>query len=133
TADRSIAVLDVALRRRFYFMEIEPDASIIERENPDILQHLDLSSLLDKLNSKITSKVDRDHRIGHSHFLNAHTISGLRMVWYYQIITLLMEYFYNDSKSIGEIIGEAFISSDTSQVRWIDDDTEFKKAIVAIL
>lgn len=132
TADRSIAVLDVALRRRFYFKEIEPDAAVIESENSDILQHLDLVGILDRINSKIAARIDRDHRIGHSHFLNAHTVAALRMVWYYQIIPLLMEYFYNDPASIADIIGETFVDGKTSQVRWIEDDLVFKKALIAI-
>lgn len=132
TADRSIAVLDVALRRRFYFKEIEPDAEVIESENSDILQHLNLVDILNRINTRIAAKIDRDHRIGHSHFLNAHTVSALRMVWYYQIIPLLMEYFYNDPTSIAEIIGDAFIDEKTSQVRWIEDDMAFKKALTSI-
>lgn len=132
TSDRSIAVLDVALRRRFYFKEIEPDSRIILQENPAILQHVDLVGLFEKLNAKLTYKLDRDHRIGHSHFLNIHTVSNLKMVWYYQVIPLLMEYFYNDANSIAEIIGDAFIDKTTSQIRWINNEEEFKKAIISI-
>ena len=131
TADRSIAVLDVALRRRFYFKEIEPESAVIDR-NSDIMQYIDVIALLDKLNTKIAARIDRDHRIGHSHFLNAHAISGLRLVWYYQIIPLLMEYFYNDAGSIADIIGEAFIDRKTLQVKWIDDDAAFKQALISI-
>lgn len=132
TADRSIAVLDIALRRRFFFKEIEPNKQVIIDNNPIIKPDLDLANLFEALNNKISTKLDRDHRIGHYHFLKVYTIEKFKLRWYYQIIPLLMEYFYNDATSIADIIGEAFIDPKTSQVRWIDSNSEFKTALLAI-
>jgi 5-methylcytosine-specific restriction protein B len=131
TADRSIAVLDVALRRRFYFKEIEPDVKVIRKNNEsDLLE--ELVTVFTKLNELITKKLDRDHRIGHSSFLNIKSITDFRMIWYYQIIPLLMEYFYNDAASISEIIGTAFIDKSIGKINWIQVDDDFMNAIRAI-
>jgi 5-methylcytosine-specific restriction protein B len=131
TADRSIAVLDVALRRRFYFKEVEPDVKVIRRNNESNLLE-ELVTVFTKMNEQITKKLDRDHRIGHSNFLDIKTITDFRMIWYYQIIPLLMEYFYNDAVSISEIIGDAFIDKSIGKINWIQVDEEFMNAIRGI-
>jgi 5-methylcytosine-specific restriction protein B len=125
TADKSIALLDTALRRRFGFLEIEPNYDLITKDNlinvwkekcndkefnkikkediEKMFQKLGndefLKKLLETINTKITLLKDRDHRIGHSYFLNVKDIDDLRFVWYNEIIPLLMEYFYNDWES----------------------------------
>jgi 5-methylcytosine-specific restriction enzyme B len=132
TADRSIAVLDTALRRRFLFKEIEPSVEIIKAENSMIDDDLDLSVLFDILNAKITTKLDRDHRLGHSYFLEVFRVAEFRIIWYYQIIPLLMEYFYNDPDSIASIITDAFIDKKSGQVKWIGSDVDFKTALLNI-
>ncbi len=131
TADRSIAVLDTALRRRFIFKEIEPNVEIIRNEN-QLIEDLDLSLLFGILNAKITIKLDRDHRLGHSYFLGVFSIADFRIIWYYQIIPLLMEYFYNDPESIASIITEAFIDKKNGQVNMISSDNGFKEALLNI-
>ncbi len=100
TADKSIALLDTALRRRFGFLEIEPNYDLIDKE----IEGIKLNELLETINTKITLLKDRDHRIGHSYFLNIKTVDDLRFVWYNEIIPLLMEYFYNDWESLKEIL-----------------------------
>lgn len=132
TADRSIALLDIALRRRFLFKEIEPSSKVIRDVNQFIDGDLDVAALLDNLNAKIEEKLDRDHRIGHSYFLEPLRLADLRTVWYHQIIPLLMEYFYGDGKAIADIIGDLFIDRKTCNLRWIDEPDEFKKALQAI-
>lgn len=131
TADRSIAVLDTALRRRFYFKEVEPSVEVIKSEYSQI-DDLDLAVLFNTLNVKITNKLDRDHRLGHSYFLEVFSIAEFRIKWYYQIIPLLMEYFYNDPESIAGIITDAFIDKKTGQVKWINSDIEFKDALLNV-
>jgi 5-methylcytosine-specific restriction enzyme B len=123
TADRSIAVLDTALRRRFFFMEIEPDPGIIERsDNPTIDDAIDLPKLLDALNVRILEKFDRDHRIGHAYFLDLFNMRQLELTWYFKILPLLMEYFYNDGKSIARIVGEEFIDPKTCSPKRLKGD-----------
>ena len=98
TADRSIALLDIALRRRFNFMEIMPEYSIL-KEVEDIKVNLLLSSI----NEKIEFLLDREHTIGHSYFLNISTFEELVKVFKNSIIPLLQEYFYDDFEKIKTI------------------------------
>ena len=98
TADRSIALLDIALRRRFNFMEIMPEYSIL-KEVEDIKVNLLLSSI----NEKIEFLLDREHTIGHSYFLNINTFEDLVNIFKNYIIPLLQEYFYDDFEKIKSI------------------------------
>jgi 5-methylcytosine-specific restriction protein B len=118
TSDRSIALLDTALRRRFAFIEITPNVSIVERVHPTIGGNVSPSRLLQELNNRITEKIDRDHRIGHSYFLGDDLItkSDLFNVWYYKVLPLLMEYFYNDVKQVSEIVGKDFFDTVTGEI-----------------
>ncbi|ALV63750.1 GTPase subunit of restriction endonuclease [Thermococcus sp. 2319x1] len=106
TADRSIALLDVALRRRFAFLEIEPQPKELENKT---IEGINLKELLEKLNIKIEAIKDRDHRIGHSYFMKVKTLEDLWFAWYYEIIPLLMEYFYNDWDSLRWLLGSEFV------------------------
>lgn len=109
TADRSIATMDTALRRRFTFVEINPDSSVIaEVDNPIVNDNIDLVKLMDTLNSRILERYDRDHRIGHSYFMGIDSLSNLYQTWYFKIIPLLSEYFYNDIDSLREVVGPRF-------------------------
>ena len=118
TSDRSIALLDTALRRRFAFIEINPDVSIVERTHPTIGGNVSPSKLLQELNNRITEKIDRDHRIGHSYFLGDDLVTkyDLFNVWYYKVLPLLMEYFYNDVKQVSEIVGKGFFDTATGEI-----------------
>lgn len=117
TADRSIALLDIALRRRFTFLEMMPDYSIIDIE----IDGVNLKLILEKLNLRISSLIDRDHQIGHSYFCEVvkkqknRNVEGakseLMFVWYKKIIPLLQEYFYNDWERLKIVLGD-FISED---------------------
>lgn len=109
TADRSIATIDTALRRRFTFVEIEPDSNVLtEFDNPIINDKVDLTKLMDKLNYRIVEKYDRDHRIGHSYFMGIESLTNLYQTWYYKLLPLLSEYFYNDVDSLISIVGKGF-------------------------
>ena len=140
TSDRSIALLDTALRRRFAFIELNPDVSIVENEHPSIGGNVSPSRLLQELNNRITDKIDRDHRIGHSYFLGDDlvNIQDLFNVWYYKILPLLMEYFYNDINKAGEITGDDFFDKKTGEVKQLslkpNDNgiSDFEAALIRI-
>lgn len=134
TADRSIAVLDTALRRRFLFKELEPNSEVIlnASENPIIEGKIELAILMDVINKKIENLYDRDHRIGHSYFLDAVNIKTLRQVWYYQIIPLMLEYFYNDSDKVSKIVGKSFFNKETQKVNFNLSNDDFITAILNI-
>lgn len=106
TADRSIALLDVALRRRFKFYELMPEPGVLKDK---IINGISLTELLTRINEKIEVLYDRDHQIGHSYFMKVNNIDDLKFTWYYEIIPLMQEYFYGDWTKVREIIGKAFI------------------------
>ena len=118
TSDRSIALLDTALRRRFAFVEVNPDPKLIESVSPTVGGNVSPSKLLTALNQRIVEKIDRDHRIGHSYFMGEDLITkeDLHYVWYYKIIPLLMEYFYNDISQVEDIVGSKFINKKTGEI-----------------
>ncbi len=107
TADRSIALIDTALRRRFYFEEMMPDYKLLENkkikaENKTI----ELKPLLEAINERIKFIYDRDHTIGHSYFLDIETFEKLKDVFEKEIIPLLQEYFYDDWEKIRFVLND---------------------------
>ena len=132
TSDRSIALLDTALRRRFIFKELTPNPEIIRKLAPLNDDDLDIASILEIINLKIAKRLDRDHKIGHAYFLNVFDLNQLKIVWYYQIIPLLMEYFFNEGNEIAAIITDAFINKETCDIIWIESNSEFKQALLMI-
>jgi len=107
TADRSIARIDAALRRRFNFVEMLPDTETLK----DILvDGIDIANMLITLNKRITVLLDREHIIGHSYFLQPlkadPSIDRLAMIFANEIIPLLQEYFYDDYEKIQLVLGD---------------------------
>jgi predicted RNA-binding protein with PUA-like domain len=133
TADRSIALLDIALRRRFTFVEMMPEASLLGQ-----VEGVDLSALLTRLNARIRALLDRDHQIGHSYFLGLNTTNDLHFAWYRRVVPLLQEYFYNDSERLRAVIGDKFmrtVTVDESTSRALGDlyDGEQSKYEIRIM
>jgi 5-methylcytosine-specific restriction protein B len=106
TSDRSIALLDIALRRRFTFIELKPDPDLLKEK---IIDGIKLDQLLIQLNKRITLLIGRDYQIGHSYFMNVDTLEDLQFTWYHRIIPLLQEYFYHNSEMLRVAIGEQFM------------------------
>lgn len=119
TADRSIALLDIALRRRFTFLELMPKASLLDCK----IGKLNINDLLVELNKKITKLIDRNHQIGHSYFCKVASQikdgdyksakTELHFVWYRKIIPLLQEYFYYDWVQLKQVLGVFVTNVDT--------------------
>ena len=101
TADRSIALLDTALRRRFDFEEIMPRPELLGGK---VVEGINLQTLLARINERITNKYDRDHQIGHSYLMGVNTKEQLERAYKNRILPLLNEYFYNESKTVAEIL-----------------------------
>lgn len=91
TSDKSIAHLDIALRRRFGFVEMLPDYEVITDDK--------CKELLQKLNERIEILLDKDHLIGHSFFIDK-TEDDISQIMQYEIVPLLEEYFYGDYEKI---------------------------------
>jgi hypothetical protein len=104
TADRSIALVDIALRRRFDFEEMMPDYEVIA-EKVGTINGFDVATLLHTINQRIEYLYDRDHVIGHAYLLGVTSFSDLRTVFLNKIIPLLQEYFYGDWKKVCLVLG----------------------------
>lgn len=102
TADRSIALLDTALRRRFRFEELMPNAKVISGSRGDGYIEdgegglIDLRALLNTMNRRIRFLLNRDLTLGHAYLYSVKDFKALRDVLLNQFIPLLQEYFYND-------------------------------------
>ena len=100
TADRSIALLDTALRRRFDFEEMMPTPELLS-EN---VEGVDLAQLLTQINDRIKKDYDKDHQIGHSYLMGVKNKEQLERAYKNRILPLLNEYFYNDIDTVAKIL-----------------------------
>lgn len=118
TADRSIAMLDAAMRRRFAFVELHPDESPIQQLLPRWMnsQNLtdDRASLFAELNTRIP---DRDAKIGPSFFMRDLGGEGIEAVWKYEIMPLLAEHHYADGVDIESRYGVGVLRAQISNAK----------------
>ena len=146
TADRSIALMDTALRRRFKFEEMLPDYHLLE----DIFVEdkgtkVNIGAMLKVINERIEYLYDREHTIGHAVFLELkenNNIEKLENIFKKSVIPLLQEYFYEDYDKIRIVLGdnakdedEQFISAvsipeDVFEANIDDIDIPEKKYII---
>jgi 5-methylcytosine-specific restriction endonuclease McrBC GTP-binding regulatory subunit McrB len=110
TADRSIALMDVALRRRFIFREVGVDyaalaADFAECQDPE-LAGLDLPAVLRAMNDRLRHLLDREHQIGHAWLFGVRSLADLRERFAGRILPLLSEYFFDDWSRACLVLGE---------------------------
>ncbi|WP_240610420.1 McrB family protein [Sphingomonas pokkalii] len=104
TADRSIAQIDTALRRRFVFRELAPAPERL----PEMVDGVPLRRVLTAINDRIEYLIDREHRIGHAFFLGegGKNADAIRATMRDKVIPLLQEYFFDDWSRIAAVLGE---------------------------
>ena len=123
TADRSIATIDTALRRRFSFKEMLPDTKILSGIEVD---KINIENMLESMNNKISVLFDREHTIGHAYFMSLKdnpTIETLANIFKNNIIPLLQEYFYEDYEKIRLVLGDNKKQDETQQfIKTISND-----------
>ncbi|WP_459816068.1 McrB family protein [Campylobacter concisus] len=104
TADRSIALMDTALRRRFEFVEMMPEYDNLNKIN---IEGINIGEMLKTINDRIEYLYDRDHTIGHAYFINVSDLKTLANVFKNKILPLLQEYFYDDWEKIRLVLGDS--------------------------
>ena len=130
TADRSIALMDTALRRRFQFIEMMPDSDVLRKIHADKVEDLDVAAMLDKINERITFLYDREHTIGHAFFTGLKddaSLAKLQSIFEKSVIPLLQEYFYEDYQKIQLVLGDNAKSDDN--LKFILDEKVVAKNI----
>ncbi|MEN3062221.1 MAG: AAA family ATPase [Candidatus Methanosuratincola petrocarbonis] len=106
TSDRSIALVDLALRRRFEFIELMPRPEILGGVQ---FNGIDLEGLLETINERIKKLGERDKQIGHAYFMDGEEpirdLRRLKDVWFNKVLPLLNEYFYGRWEDIAYVLG----------------------------
>lgn len=107
TADRSIALMDTALRRRFEFIEMMPKEELL---TDIVIDNVNVKKMLETMNRRIEALYDREHTLGHAFFMplkneKKATINQLASIFKNKIIPLLQEYFYEDYEKIMLVLG----------------------------
>lgn len=106
TADRSLAGLDIALRRRFTFKEMPPKPELLDAVE---VGGVDVGQLLRVMNQRIEVLLDRDHCLGHAYFMplkDATSLERLEAIFRNQILPLLQEYFFEDWERIHWVLND---------------------------
>lgn len=131
TADRSIALMDTALRRRFNFEEMMPDPSVIEGIK---VESLDVATMLRTINTRIEYLYDREHTIGHAFFTKLRANPSLEVlaeIFRNNVVPLLQEYFYEDYEKIQLVLGDNDKSNDAYKFildKKVNENEIFKKS-----
>ena len=120
TADRSLALLDTALRRRFHFVEMRPKPEVLENLN---IKGIGIQRLLETLNARIEAIYDREHTIGHAYFTELLDrdedeqvqFTVLQQIFRNRVLPLLQEYFFDDWEKIRLVLGDNQKSDESLQ------------------
>jgi Cdc6-like AAA superfamily ATPase len=126
TADRSVEALDTALRRRFSFIEMNPNPAKLN--TPEFqCTGIDLEALLNAINARIEKLLDKDYCIGHSYFMSIKNrqepLEEIQTIFQNKILPLLQEYFYGDWGKILLVIGKEFVEVKKNSIKFLSTDS----------
>ena len=122
TADRSIQLLDTALRRRFTFIEAMPNPKhrLISKD----IGGVDCQEMLAAMNERIAALLDREHQIGHTYLLEVDEMRKLSDTFRNRMLPLLQEYFFDDWAKIRVVLGHnAFVTGTKVNIRSADRES----------
>ena len=117
TADRSIALLDSALRRRFRFEELTPKPELLESIDDSEGNAINLRQLLQAMNARLSRLLHRDQTLGHSYFYHVKSFDELRRVFAREILPFLQEAFYDDWRQIRYVLADQAVEEELQLVR----------------
>ena len=132
TADRSIKLLDAALRRRFAFIECMPDTELLQGV---MVGDLALDDFLDGLNQRIAKSEGREKQVGHSYLLvdgqPVDEVEEFAARFREEILPLLQEYCYDDYATLAKFIGSDLVNADggTLDREKVDDAEQLVTAL----
>ncbi|MFB3779406.1 MAG: AAA family ATPase [Bryobacteraceae bacterium] len=137
TADRSIALLDTALRRRFGFVELQPDPNVL---GSVVVNGIPLGPWLSDLNRRIREHLGHDGRslqVGHAYLLEAGKpvadFARLSRIVQDDILPLIEEYCYEDFQALVRILGTGFVDEATQRIRQELFESGQREALVQAL
>ncbi|HEH9418942.1 TPA: AAA family ATPase [Aeromonas sobria] len=113
TADRSLAGLDLALRRRFFFKEMPPRPELLDQV---VVDGVPIGELLRIINRRITALLGRDYCLGHAIFMplcDDGALQRLATIFQKQVLPLLQEYFFEDWQKIALVLNDHRKSGNT--------------------
>lgn len=127
SVDRSVALVDYALRRRFGFVRVEPNPEIVASGRRSGLVADVGPGILDKFNQWLTKRLDRDHQIGHSYFLTEALVDGeaaFMQLWEMDIRPLLEEYFFGDEPALVEAhaVWTTIVNAELADRKHVEDE-----------
>ena len=118
SADKSISLLDTALRRRFEFVNFDIDYELLQKsyesrgKNSSNIDGVDVVKLLKAINNRVELLLDHNHLIGHAYFMNLNSFQDVKKVLIGNVIPLLEEYFYDDFTKIQLILNDLDVNGD---------------------
>lgn len=124
SSDHSLTGLDIALRRRFTFIEMPPKPELLNGVSVD---GVDIQQLLTVMNQRIEFLLDRDHCLGHANFMllkEQPTLNNLADIFKQKIIPQLQEYFFDDWAKINLVLN----GNDMLQSKTIEKSVIFPNA-----
>lgn len=128
TADRSVAHLDAAVRRRFAFLEVAPDSAVLEA----VVGPLNLAGLLDELNDRLRRHLGRDHQLGHAYLLDddlpVDSAEAVAAAFYHDLVPQIEDYALGDRDVLARVLGEQLVDASGHVIRLGPDDLLIKLA-----